>query len=80
MYVKKFDFEIDEELDKYIDEYLNALNSDDNCLDCYADQLSAEINNSLGYSIDLEQVKEPKRYYLLSVWKKNKDIRMMFLT
>lgn len=61
---KKFDFEIDEELDKYIDEYLNALNSDDICLDCYADQLSAEINNSLGYSIDLEQVKELKRYYL----------------
>jgi hypothetical protein len=43
MYVKKkFDFEIDEELDKYIDEYLNALNSDDSCLDCYADRLSAE--------------------------------------
>ena len=65
MYVKKkFDFEIDEELDKYIDEYLNALNSNDSCLDCYADQLSAEINNSLDYSIDLEQVKELKRYYL----------------
>ena len=65
MYVKKkFDFEIDEELDKYIDEYLNALKSNDSCLDCYADQLSAEINNSLGYSIDLEQVKELKRYYL----------------
>lgn len=43
MYVKKkFDFEIDEELDKYIDEYLNALKSNDSCLDCYADRLSAE--------------------------------------
>ena len=64
MYIKKkFDFEIDEELDKAIDRFLNALNTNDSCLDCYQDELNAEINNSLHYSLDMEQVREVKHYY-----------------
>ena len=61
---KKFNFTIDEELDKAIDRFLNALNSKDSCLDCYQDELNAEINNSLHYSLDMEQVREIKQYYL----------------
>ena len=61
---KKFNFTIDEELDKAIDRFLNALNSNDSCLDCYQDELNAEINNSLHYSLDMEQVREIKQYYL----------------
>lgn len=60
---KKFDFEIDEELDNAIGRFLDALNTNDSCLDCYQDELNAEINNSLHYSLDEEQVRVVKQYY-----------------